>query len=263
MNFGERLTELRISNGYSKRNEFADKLGIPSTTLRNYEIGVREPGHTFLKQISEIFNVSVDYLLGLTDEKEVLNSFRLKTTEYDHIKKYRLISDQDPNGKVLIDSTIDYLCDNIKQMHNRFTELTAQAEQIIELKKAVIPKRFISYYQRLASAGSGEYLFDSIPTDTIEVPENSISKQADFVIGVNGHSMEPTYNNGDKVYVQISKTIPIGSIGIFTRGNDCFIKELGHDRLISHNSNKKIYPDIPASNDIRCVGLVLGKVTNI
>ena len=51
MTFGERLTELRISAGYTKRNEFADKLGIPSTTLRNYETDVREPGHTFLKQI--------------------------------------------------------------------------------------------------------------------------------------------------------------------------------------------------------------------
>ena len=36
MTFGERLTELRTSAGYTKRNEFADKLGIPSTTLRNY-----------------------------------------------------------------------------------------------------------------------------------------------------------------------------------------------------------------------------------
>lgn len=104
MTFGERLAELRISNGYSKRNEFADKLGIPSTTLRNYETGVREPGHTFLKQISEFFNVSVDYLLGLTDEKEVLNSFRLKASEYEHIKKYR---DLDPHGKDMVDTVLD------------------------------------------------------------------------------------------------------------------------------------------------------------
>ena len=85
MTFGERLTELRVSAGNTKRNDFADKLGIPSTTLRNYETDVREPGHTFLKQISEFFNVSVDYLLGLTNEKEVLNSFRLKTSEYKYI----------------------------------------------------------------------------------------------------------------------------------------------------------------------------------
>lgn len=79
MTFGERLTELRTSAGYTKRNEFADKLGIPSTTLRNYETDVREPGHTFLKQISEFFNVSVDYLLGLTNEKENFKFFSFKS----------------------------------------------------------------------------------------------------------------------------------------------------------------------------------------
>ena len=81
MTFGERLTQLRKENGYATRNEFADKLGIPGTTLRNYETNAREPGHTFLKQISEFFNVSVDYLLCLTDEKEVLNTFRLRLSE--------------------------------------------------------------------------------------------------------------------------------------------------------------------------------------
>ena len=51
--------------------------------------------------------------------------------------------------------------------------------------------------------------------------------------------------------------MPNGNIGIFIKGNDCFIKELGVDRLISHN---KDYPDIPASEDIRLVGKVLGRV---
>ena len=115
MTFGERLTDLRISAGYTKRNEFADKLGIPSTTLRNYETDVREPGHTFLKQVSEFFNVSVDYLLGLTDDKEVLSSFRLKSTEYTHIEKYRSL---DPHGKDMVDTVLNKeydRCESIKK----------------------------------------------------------------------------------------------------------------------------------------------------
>ena len=103
MTFGERLTQLRKEYGYSTRNEFAEKLGIPSTTLRNYETDVREPGHTFLKQISEFFNVSVDYLLCLTDEREVLNSFRLRTSEQSMIEKYR---DLDDHGTEMVDFTL-------------------------------------------------------------------------------------------------------------------------------------------------------------
>lgn len=104
MTFGERLTQLRKENGYNTRNEFAEKLGIPSTTLRNYETGVREPGHTFLKQISELFNVSVDYLLCLKDDKEVLNSFRIRSSEQTLIEKYRSL---DNHGKEMVDFTLE------------------------------------------------------------------------------------------------------------------------------------------------------------
>lgn len=103
MTFGQRLTQLRKEHGYATRNDFAEKLNIPSTTLRNYETDVREPGHTFLKQISELFNVSVDYLLCLTDEKEVLKSFRLRSEEQTLLEHYRLL---DPHGKEMVDFTL-------------------------------------------------------------------------------------------------------------------------------------------------------------
>lgn len=103
LTFGERLTQLRKEHGYTTRNDFAEKLKIPSTTLRNYETDVREPGHTFLKQISELFNVSVDYLLCLTDEKEVLKSFRLRSEEQTLLEHYRLL---DPHGKEMVDFTL-------------------------------------------------------------------------------------------------------------------------------------------------------------
>ena len=103
MTFGERITELRKENGYNTRNEFAEVLGIPSTTLRNYETGVREPGHTFLKKVSEFFNVSVDYLLCLTDDKKVLNSFQLQKSEIEMISKYRRL---DSYGKDIVNTIL-------------------------------------------------------------------------------------------------------------------------------------------------------------
>ena len=104
MTFGERLTQLRKENGYTVRNDFAEKLGIPGTTLRNYEIGAREPGHSFLIQISEFFNVSVDYLLCLTDEKDRVFPFNLKSAELEHIKKYRTL---DEHGKKMVDIVLE------------------------------------------------------------------------------------------------------------------------------------------------------------
>lgn len=257
MTFGERLVELRRERGFLNRNDFANYIGMPSTTLRNYETNVREPGHIFLKQMSDIFHVSIDYLLCMTDDKTPpAQQQGISSEEYDHIKKYRFISHYDETGKTILDSLMNCLYDKIKQSQEK-------EARIKELEITTLPTRIISYYQKLASAGSGEYLFDEIPCDNIVVPENSLSEKADFVIGVNGHSMEPTYRDGDKVYVEISEEIPTGSIGIFIRGNECFIKELGTDRLISHNADKDTYPDIPATTDIRCVGLVLGKAEEL
>ena len=246
MTFGERLTQLRKENGYATRNEFADKLGIPSTTLRNYETNAREPGHTFLKQISEFFNVSVDYLLCLTDEKEVLNTFRLRLSEQEIIKNYRSL---DSFGQETVNMILDRELKRIEMMNIASTNKSDG--------KVVYPTRFMAYYQKLASAGTGEYIFDDIPIDTIEVPLDEISEKADFVIGVNGNSMEPTFCDGDKVFVERCQIIETGKIGVFMVNNECVIKEAGETGLISHNKN---YKPIPGSESIQCIGKVLGKV---
>lgn len=107
MTFGERLTQLRKENGYSTRKSFAEKLNIPETTLRNYETNEREAGHTFLKQMSDFFDVSCDYLLGLTDEKDKYSSYQLKSSEYSMVEKYRFISTQSPDGESVINTVLD------------------------------------------------------------------------------------------------------------------------------------------------------------
>ena len=107
MTFGHRLTQLREDRGYHTRKSFAEKLGIPETTLRNYETDAREPGHTFLKQMSDFFNVSTDKLLGLTEEKERLSIYQLKESEYKHIKKYRFVVEHSPEGAAMVDTILD------------------------------------------------------------------------------------------------------------------------------------------------------------
>lgn len=105
MTFGERLTELRKERGFANRNDFANYLGIPSTTLRNYETGAREPGHVFLKQMADIFHVSVDYLLCMTDDRTVHSEKQdITQGEYDRIHKYRIL---DRYGKEVVDLVLD------------------------------------------------------------------------------------------------------------------------------------------------------------
>lgn len=118
-------------------------------------------------------------------------------------------------------------------------------------------KSFVLKYDRnvhkIAAAGTGFY-FDDIPTDTLEAP---YTKNADFIIVVSGDSMEPTYSDGDLVYVEKCQIVHTGEIGIFMVNNECYIKEAGEEGLISHNSK---YDMIPGNENIICVGQVLGKV---
>lgn len=251
MTFGERLTELRISAGYTKRNEFADKLGIPSTTLRNYETDVREPGHTFLKQISEFFNVSVDYLLGLTDEKEILNSFRLKATEYEHIQKYRAL---DPYGQDIVDTILDKETARIKEYGPLTTPTIVEYQSHSDSKIIVLP-----YFRAGVSAGSGIFILGNEAEDEIELPNLPEYAAADFAIDVNGQSMEPEFSDKDIALVNQDAEMQLGDIGVFVINGNAFIKELGEKELISHNKDFKNIA-IHSGDNIVCMGKVIGKV---
>lgn len=63
---GKRLRELRESNGLTQK-QLAEKLNINSVTYLHYEKEQREPPLSLLADIAKFYDVSVDYLLGLTD----------------------------------------------------------------------------------------------------------------------------------------------------------------------------------------------------
>lgn len=64
-----RLSEIRNEFGYSQ-SEVAKYLGITRQAYGHYETGVREPDNTTIVKLSKFYDVSTDYLLGITDEKK-------------------------------------------------------------------------------------------------------------------------------------------------------------------------------------------------
>lgn len=64
--FEKRLTELRKINGLTQR-AMAEKLCITQPSYIRYENGTSEPRQEILVKIADIFDVSVDYLLGRAD----------------------------------------------------------------------------------------------------------------------------------------------------------------------------------------------------
>ena len=62
-----RLKDLRTQKKITQE-ELANHLSIPRGTYAHYELGKREPDNNMLLRIASFFNVSTDYLLGLTDD---------------------------------------------------------------------------------------------------------------------------------------------------------------------------------------------------
>lgn len=67
-NFPVIISELRKEKGLSQK-EAAAKLGISQALLSHYEKGIRECGQSFLIRIADFYDVSCDYLLGRTNER--------------------------------------------------------------------------------------------------------------------------------------------------------------------------------------------------
>ena len=84
---GNKLVKLRKENKLSQ-DSLADKLGITRQTISNWELNITKPDIVQIKNISEIFNISIDELLDNNTkdiiEKKISNTEKLtnKTNKY-------------------------------------------------------------------------------------------------------------------------------------------------------------------------------------
>lgn len=65
----KRLEDLRIDNDKTQA-EIAEYLGCQREVYRRYEKGTRQIPVDFLITLSLFYNVNIDYILGLTNEKK-------------------------------------------------------------------------------------------------------------------------------------------------------------------------------------------------
>lgn len=70
--FGQRLSRIRKEKGFTQ-NEIADKVGVTSQAVSKWENDLASPDIDILLKLSEIFDISVDELLGKETKKTVLN----------------------------------------------------------------------------------------------------------------------------------------------------------------------------------------------
>ena len=217
------------------QKQLAEKLGESSgSVIYNWEKGIGRPDCDKLVRLCDILDISADELLGCKSMAQ-----RTTAAEWDTIQKYRALDEHGKEG-------VDYLIDS-------------EYKRVAALTRKPKPRMLkIDWFAMPASAGTGNIL-DSDLAEELLVPESTEAEQADFVISVGGESMEPTYHDGDKVFVEKCDAIEVGEVGIFVVNGDVYIKEFGNKGLISHNEKYK--PIRIGENDsVYCCGRVIGIV---
>ena len=109
------------------------------------------------------------------------------------------------------------------------------------------------------SAGTGLYLDDE-QVETISFEVNTIPNGTDFCLKVNGDSMEPTFNNGDYVFIKRETDFRNGSIGVVIVNGEAYLKKIYiTDNSIKLVSLNKKYKDITVTQDdnLKYVGTVV------
>ena len=231
---GEQIKKYRNIKGMTQQ-DIADALGESSgRVIYNWEKGIGRPDCDKLARLCDLLEVSADELIGCKSMTQ-----RPTATEWNTIQKYRAL---DEHGKEIVDYLID-------------SEYKRVATLLRKPKSRMLK---MDYYTLPASAGTGNFL-DSEFAEELLVPESAEAEQADFVISVGGDSMEPTYHDGDKVFVEKCDSVDIGEVGIFVVNGDVYIKELGNHKLISYNEKYKPIP-LTENDSVYCCGRVIGIV---
>lgn len=65
-NFGEQLKQLRVSKNLTQK-QLALNVGMSERGIQNYELNSRKPTYEAIIKIADYFDVSLDYLVGRSD----------------------------------------------------------------------------------------------------------------------------------------------------------------------------------------------------
>lgn len=67
---GDKLKSLRLEKKLTQK-QVADRIGLAISAVSSYESGSRYPSYEVLVQLARIFHVTTDYLLGMTDKRNI------------------------------------------------------------------------------------------------------------------------------------------------------------------------------------------------
>lgn len=223
------------------QKQAAQRVGVKQTTLSGYETGASEPE---IDKLIELFK------LYKQDYKSILETaYQIDSNSPNPIS---------PDSETLI-RKIDQLPDWERKIIEELVNGFLDADVCRQTDTESLPSgSYIhrSYFKSCPSAGSGNEMTDE--HSTLRVKDTPEAQTADYVLRVDGCSMEPMFYDGDLVLVKKQDAVDDGEIGIFAVDGESFIKQKKPDSLHSINAD---YPDVPLNefSTVYTLGKVIGK----
>lgn len=240
MDWFERLKKIKTASSLSTR-EISEISNLPEPTLEKLFSGqTKNPGINTIQRLVH----SLGYTLDDIDDAPC------------KVKNEKIYSHE------ALQIAQDY--DNLDTWGQQAVRSVAEVEKSRmkdELQKSVSEPEIIASipyaYDLAASAGIGEYAMDIAHFETVGLSETP-PHNADFLVRVDGDSMEPKYSHNDKVYVRRQDAVNEGEIGLFYLDGKVYIKKQGYNELISLNPKYDPIP-VPEYSTSKCFGRILGK----
>lgn len=230
MKLGEKLKQLRTQRNLTldilvDRLNSISNIKFSKGKISKWENDREEPRLSALKVIADFYGVDIDYFISGNDsERDSLYKTFLSLSE--HRKK----------------SVVDYAQKQLKSQN---------------IKECTVPftTKDVTYefpFKGAVSAGTGEWMDDEI-NETIAL-NHQPPTEADFALKVNGDSMQPLFENGQLIFVDVVEDpaqVYSNQIVIADLNGEAFVKKIVFEqsgcRLVS--LNKKYEDKIVTEND--------------
>jgi len=241
---GDRIRKLRESRNMTQ-TELSEILGMKSyTTVSKWEKNENFPKGKDLKKLAEIFNVTSDYLLGLSDTK--LGKI---TTQNEHPEILTIYNQlEEPKQE----KVLDYAKEQLEEQNS---------SKIVSIFDKPQDGDYITdYVEGLVAAGHGTFQEDNLHME-VKLRAEDVPEDYDTIAKVAGDSMEPMIEDNDLLFIKVTNQVDINDIGIFQINGKNFVKKLKRDYnggwyLQSlNNSYEEIH--LTENDDIRTIGEVV------
>ncbi|MCE5456975.1 helix-turn-helix transcriptional regulator [Staphylococcus pseudintermedius] len=217
-----------LDDSNMSQKKLAELINIKPSTLSDYLNLRSNPSHGVIQRIADVFGV------GKSDIDTTYKDENSITSIYDQLTP--------PRQKRVLDFANE--------------QLNEQSNKVLHINSHNVISEEVAVYG-YASAGTGETLIDGVEFTT---QYNGHIPNHDFALQVNGDSMEPLFEDKEIIFVDKTKQINSGQIGIFVIDGEAYLKKVFINeegiRLVSLNSK---YPDLffDKNHDIKVAGKVI------